>query len=295
MRVPILSAISLFAICGFLGSTARGQQSCAVPVELRIPPATQIFSVQQERTLGDIQADLVESNYQAAHEEEFAAHINTIAARVLAQFPRGQAPVHVILIDTPEANSFSVGPERIYITRKMVALLRNDDELAGLLGHELGHVLTHQNSLIVSELFREILGVNAVSDRNDILEKLGRVLDSIDRDAKLLRKTAAIMQKQERIHQNEADRVALQASAAAGFSPQAYLELFERSEGTNGSSGSVFTDYFGSTTSKLRRLREIQKTLRQLPRSCREIVPVASTEFRSWQDAVLSDPDLARR
>jgi predicted Zn-dependent protease len=295
MRVPILSTISLFALSVFVAGTVRGQPSCSVTPTLRIPATAQIFSIQQERTLGDIEADLVESNYHAAHDEEFAAHLNAIAARVLSQFPRDQAPVHVILIDAPEANSFTVGPERIYITRKMVALLRNDDELAGLLGHELGHVLTHQNSIIVTQLFHEILGVNAVSDRKDILEKLRRVLHSIDRDPKLLRKTAEIMEKQESMHQNEADRVALYASAAAGFSPQAYVELFERSEGTKGSSGSVLTDYFGATTSNLRRLREIQKTLRQLPRPCREIVPAASAEFRAWQAAVMSDPDLARR
>ena len=177
----------------------------------------------------------------------------------------------------------------------MVALLKNDDELAGLLGHELSHAMTHQNPIIVTQLFHEILGVNAVSDRNDILEKLSRVLDSIDRNPKLLSKTSEIMQKQEKLHQNEADRVALYASAAAGFSPRAYLELFERSEGTSGSSGSVLTDYFVATTSNLKRLREIQKTLRQLPRPCREMIPVASTEFRTWQAAVLSDPDLARR
>jgi predicted Zn-dependent protease len=199
------------------------------------------------------------------------------------------------LIDTPEANSFSVGPERIYITRKMVALLWNDDELAGLLGHELGHVLTHQNAIIVSQLFHEIVGVNAVSDRKDILQKFRRMLDSVDRDPKSLRKAAEIMEKQEGIHQNEADRVPLYAPAAAGFSPQAYVELFERSAGTNGSSGSVLTDYFAATTSNLRRLREIRKTLRQLPRPCREIVPAASAEFRTWQAAVISEADLARR
>ena|SRR5271157_5399902 len=177
----------------------------------------------------------------------------------------------------------------------MVALLRNDDELAGLLGHELGHALTHQNSIIASQLFREILGVKVVSDRNDIQEKLMRVLDSIDRDPRLLRKSAEIMEKQERMHQSEADRMALYASAAAGFSPQAYVELFERSEGTNGKTGSMLTDYFGATTSNLRRLREIQKTLKHLPRGCREIVPVASAEFHAWQAAVISDSDLAGR
>jgi predicted Zn-dependent protease len=295
IRVPKLSTVFLFALTGLVGGTVRAQQSCSATPALRIPAAAHIFSIQQERILGEIEAEWVESTYHAAYDEGLTAHLNSIAGRVQSEFPRDQAPVHVILIDTPEAESFSIGPDRIYITRKMAALLRNDDELAGLLGHELGHILMHQSAVIVSQLFHEILGVNTVSDRKDISEKLRRMLDSIDRDTKLLRKAAQIIEGQEGIRQNEADRLALYASAAAGFSPQAYVELFDRSAGMNGSTGSVLTDFFGETTSNLRRLREIKKALRQLPRSCREVMPASSAEFLTWQAAVLSDPDLVRR
>jgi predicted Zn-dependent protease len=294
LRVPV-STIYLLALFVFVGGTVRAQPSCSVAVPISVPTAVNIFSAQQERTLGDIEAKMVESNYHPAQDEELAAHLNVIAGRVLSQLPRDQTLVHVILVDTPEPESFSVGPERIYVSRKMLALLRNDDELAGLLGHELSHILMHQNAIMVSQLFHEILAVDAVSDRKDISEKLTRLLDSIDRDRKLLRKTAQIIDRQEGIHQNQADRVALYAAAAAGFSPRAYAELFARSAGTNGSSGSVLTDFFGSTTSNLRRLREIKKSLTQLPRLCQEIVPVVLPEFRTWQAAVIAGPDLARR
>jgi predicted Zn-dependent protease len=292
--VPILSTVYLFALFVFAGSTVRAQQSCSVTPALRTPAAAHIFSAQQEQALGDVEAEWVETNYHVVHDDGLASHLNTVAGHILSQFPPDQARVRVILIDTPEANSFSVGPERIYMTRKMVALLRNDDELAGLLGHELGHILMHQNAIIVSQLFHEILGVNAVGDRKDISEKLRRMLDSIDRDPKLLGKAAQIIEGQEGIRQSEADRLALYASAAAGFSPQAYVELFDRSAGTTGSSGNVLTDFFGVTTSNQRRLREIKRALRQLPRPCREIVPAASAEFRTWQAAVISEADLAR-
>jgi len=290
IRVLLLSIICLCALFLFAGGTVRAQQSCPITPALTIPTATPIFSIQQERTLGNIEAEWVESNYHAAQDAELTAHLNAIARRVLSQFPRDQAQVRVILIDTSEAKSFSVGPERIYITRRMVALLRNDDELAGLVGHELGHILTHQNAVLVSQLFHEILGVNTANDRKDISEKLRRMLDSIDRDTKLSGKAAQIIERQEEISQNQADRVALYASAAAGFSPKAYVELFDRSAGTNGSGGNVLTDFFGATTSNQKRLREIHKTLRQLPRPCREIAPTFSAEFHTWQAAVVSEP-----
>ncbi len=294
-RVPILSAFVLAALFLFVGDTARAQQSCSVAMPIKVPAAADIFSPQQERVLGDIEAEMVESSYHAAHDEKLTAHLNAIAGRVLLQLPHDQARARVILIDAPSAQSFSVGPERIYVSRKMVALLKNDDELAGLLGHELGHIMAHQNATIVTQLFHEILGVNAVSDRKDISEKLLLMFNDMDHDEKLLRKAAQIMQQQEGNPQNEADRVALYALAAAGFSPRAYAELFDRSAGTNGSAGSMLTDLFGTTTSDLRRLGEIKKILKQLPRACREFVPAVSAEFRTWQAAVMAGADLARR
>jgi predicted Zn-dependent protease len=291
----ILRATCLFIFYVIVAGTAQAQQSCSVPLAPRIPSGDQIFSIPNERILGDIESKWVESNYHPDHDEQLEDHLNAIAAKVLSQVTQDQSPVRVILIDTPDAESFSTGPERIYISRKMVGLLRNDDELAGLVGHELGHILMHQNALIVSQLFHGILGINAVSDREDISEKLRRMLESIDRDTKLQRKASQIMERQEAILQNEADRVALYASAAAGYSPQAYVDLFDRSAGTNGSSGNMLTDFFGSTTSNLRRLREMKKTLKQLPRPCRVIAPVVSEEFLTWQAEVISGQDLARR
>jgi predicted Zn-dependent protease len=229
VRLPILSSACLFVFVVFVRSGVQAQQSCIVAPALKIRTAPSIFSVEQERILGDVEAELVEGNYPVVHNEELAAHLNTVAARILSLFPPHQRQIRIILIDTPEPESFSVAPERIYVTRRMITLLKNDDELAGLLGHEVGHILTHQNAIIVSQLFHEILGVKGVSDRKDISEKFARLFDSIDRNRKMLRKAAQVVNKQEGVHQYEADRIALYASAAAGFSPQAFVDLFKRS------------------------------------------------------------------
>jgi len=295
-RAPICvwSAVCL-VVFGLAGNGLHAQQPCTVTVSLKAPGAGSIFSIQQERVLGDIESAWIESKYQVVHDEELAVHLNTVAERVMAQFPGHQAPVRIMLIDVPEVDSFSAGPERVYISRKMIAMLKNEDELAGLLGHELAHVAMHQNAVTVSELFHEILGINTVSERKDIANKLTRLLDVIDRDEKLLRKAARVIGKQEAMHQREADRVAVYASAAAGFSPQAYVELFARATKTGGTTGNLLGDFLGAATSNERRLSEANKSLRQLPRPCRAVVPGETTEFDSWQAAVLAYQGPDRR
>jgi predicted Zn-dependent protease len=173
IRLSFSSSACLFVLVLLVGNEVQAQQLCTSIPALKIRPVASIFGVEQERILGDIEAQFVEQNYPVVHDDESAEHLNTVANRILSLslFPPDRMRVRIILIDTPEAASFSVGPERIYLTRKMIRLLKNDDELAGLLGHELGHILTHQNAIMVSQLFHEILGVSSISDRKDIAEK----------------------------------------------------------------------------------------------------------------------------
>jgi hypothetical protein len=111
IRAAVVSTICLVALFVFVGCTVRAQQSCSVTLPTRIPTAANIFSAHQERILGE--AELEESNHHATHDQELAVHLNAVAGRVVSQFPRNQLLVHAIMIETPEAESFSVAPERI--------------------------------------------------------------------------------------------------------------------------------------------------------------------------------------
>jgi predicted Zn-dependent protease len=182
IHFPTRPTAFVIVLLALFGGAVRAKQGCAVTPVLKIPSARQIFNPQQERTLGDVEAEWVGANYPVVQEERLTSHLDAVASRVLSQFPAELAQVQVILVDIPIADAFSAGPNRIYITRKMVTLLNNDDELAGLLGHELGHLLTHQNAVTVTELFHEILGVDVVAGRNDISEKLSRMMARIDED-----------------------------------------------------------------------------------------------------------------
>lgn len=294
-RLYIFSIICLFTLSIPAGTGVQAQPLCSVTPAIKVPRAVNIFNIQQERILGDVEAEDVESVYPTVHDEGFEAYLNAVVLRLRSQFPPDQFRVRVWLIDSPEANAFSVGPDRIYVTRKMVAVLKNEDELAGLLGHELGHIQLHQNAITVSYLFHAILRANSVSDRKDISDKFSGMLQSMDRDPKMLRKAAQIIELQEGINESAADRVSMYAVAAAGFSPRATVELLKRSAATNGNSGSLLKDFLGASTSNERRLREINEVFNRLPRACRERVPTDSVEFRTWQASVMSHPDWAAR
>jgi WD40 repeat protein len=294
MKILPIAILSIAAI--FSTAVVRAQEKCPAPPALSASTGPNIFNVPQELDLGDVEAEWLEKNFRVIHDDELADHLNVIANRILAQLPPTRLKFRVVLINFPIVNSFSVGAGRIYVTRKMVAFLRNDDELAGMLGHEMGHILTHQNAIEMTRTFHDILGVNSVGDRKDIFDKFNLLLDTIARDRGALLKTAERQQRDEEPHQYEADRVALYAAAAAGFSPQAFVEFYDRLALTQGKTGNLLTDIFQVTKPGEKRLREIHKSESSLPASCREIAPAApSAEFLAWQAEVIAYSGFGHR
>lgn len=285
-----LFAVAILFACA--AGSLPAQEKCTPPPIPEAPPGSNIFTDQQEVDLGDVMAEQIERNFRVIHDGELAAHMNDMIGRVLAQLPPTQLKIRAVLIDLSILNAFSLPGGRIYVARKMVAFLRNEDELAGLLGHEMGHILTHQGGIRTTRLFREVLGVSSVGDRKDIFDKFNRLIDNAARNPKAFRPDAG----QEEPHQYQADLVSLIAVSNAGFSSQAFVNFFDRLAQTQGKMGNFFTDFFGITTQGQKRLREMHKSLDRLPASCRQMAAAApSEEFQDWQAEVVSYAGLGKR
>jgi WD40 repeat protein len=280
---------ALFAAVGVFACSASAQSKCPAPPPLQGTGAPNIFSPQQEIYLGEVEAAAVEHNLRFIHDERMTGHLNRIAGRLLAQLPPTQLKFQVFLVDSPEIDSFSLAGGRIYITRKMVAFTQNDDEVAGLIGHEIGHVLSHQFGTDMTALFQQILGVTSVGDRKDIAEKFNRFIDNGARNPKALEK----WNNREEPQQYQADQVALYAAASAGYSPERFVAFFDRLAQTKGRTGGFLISLLRATTPDEKRLRLLRKSLEELPVACRGAAPTqAADDFSQWQADVIGYSEL---
>jgi hypothetical protein len=277
-----------FAACCFLFlflSLAPGtaQLPCAV-----IPPPPQpsgniFFNPEQESELGDIIAARTEHEFRLLDDPQLTGYIRQIGNRLLKQFPPGMS-VQIHLIDLPETNAFTTPGGRIYVTRKLIALTQAEDELAGVLGHELGHVWAHTAAARVSADFQAVLGVDVVGDRQDIYENYNRLLDRWR--ARLPHEPDKGLR--EGREEARADQVAIQALARAGYDPKAFVNFFDRLAETKGKTGDWLSDLFGMTTGDSQRLREALKDVAALPPECIDVLPAARAyDFARWRRAVI--------
>ena len=273
----LVPLIALFLIAGALSA----QQVCPQPPALERVTGKTIFTDQQEIDLGDAMGDSLVREFILIDDPALTAHLEELGARLARFLPPNNLRFRFFLIDLAEVNAFSLSGGRIYVARKMVALTRSDDELAGVLAHEMGHIVTHQHSILMTQLLKRVLGVTQVGDRADIYEKFQRLLENERR------KPTHISGEGEE-DQYVADQVALFAMARAGFAPQAYVDLWDRFNATHGKTGSWFTDLLGQTTSEQKRLRELLRSVSAMPAECAKIAPSSTAEFEAWQSQVLA-------
>jgi Peptidase family M48 len=277
MALTKILAVALFSAT--LLTTAAAQQpgsSCSPPFQIG-NNSRNLFNEQQEEWLGDIMDQGMRRDYRTI--EDPNGYLQRIGERLLAQLPPTQIHYHFVITDAPGLNSFGLAGGRIYIYRRMVAFAKNEDELAALLGHEIGHMVVHQVAIHMSDYLRA-LGITSVGDRQDVLDEWNRFKDN---SHKIKRTYSEGTEEQEQVI---ADRIGLYAMTRAGYDPAKYADFADRSFETKGKTGNFWTDFFGTTTPQSKRLREIIKNTAPLPADCVSAHPDTAA-FAAWRQQVI--------
>lgn len=133
-RLPLRLAAVLATVAVLAG--------CGTPVRNPVTGET-------ERTVMDERAEVAEG--AKAHEEilksagavrdpALQAYVNGIGQKLAAQSHRSQLKWTFTVLDSADINAFALPGGFVYVTRGIMAYLDSEADLAGVLGHEIGHV-----------------------------------------------------------------------------------------------------------------------------------------------------------
>jgi len=291
MKLLATLRAALVALLIFSGSPALAAQSKCQPPTVS-PLTSTLFNEEQEMELGEAVAAHIESSFRVVDDEEVTGYLRRVGSRLLAQIPSTKLRFQFFVVDINDMNAFTLPGGRIYVTRKMISYAKTEDELAGVLAHELGHAVARHVADDMSVLFREVLGVAQLGDRRDIFEKYHLFIENRMRHPKAGEKLGS----REDRNQYAADVIGLYLMSGAGYDPQAQAALWDRYHETKGKTGNFFSGLFGATRPEQKRLGEMLRQLALLPAECKSAARSSNqAEFEKWRTSVITYTGLGRQ
>jgi predicted Zn-dependent protease len=177
-----------------------------------------------EQKVGDQAAAQVEAEMGIVKDEALEAWVDDIGQRLVAVTKRPDRKFRFQIVDMTEPNAFALPGGHIYVSRGLLALVNTEDQLAGVIGHEIGHVVGSHASrrITLAAPFKIITGLTGWL--TGILTP--RVGDAI-RDGGDTLTDGLLVAPYGRQQERDADRIGLKLAADAGWDPIGLSEFLD--------------------------------------------------------------------
>ena len=172
-----------------------------------------LINKDQEVAMGAQQHRQVLKQMKRLNNPGLQAYVNGIGQALAKKSHRSNIRYTFTVIDDPSVNAFALPGGYIYITTGLMAYLNSEGELAGVLGHEIGHVtarhgVKQQSAGIAGAILIDILAKRAGGNTGS-LNQMGKALISgYGRD-----------------HELQADRLGAEYLARVGYQPKSMIDV----------------------------------------------------------------------
>jgi len=222
-----------------------------------------LWSEEQERQIGAEEHPKMVAEFGGVYDEgEIGFWAAEIGARLVRNAGGADQSYTFTVLDSPVVNAFALPGGYVYVTRGLIALMNTEAELAGVLGHEIGHVTARhsahrQGRATIANVLLGVLG--AATGSEGLATQVGGLVG-----AGLL---AQYTQEQE----FEADRLGIASMAAAGWNSLAQADLLssllresQLAQQIAGSGGpDAIQEFFASHPNTLTRVQRARATAQQ--------------------------------
>lgn len=129
---------------------------------------TLIFTEAEERELGEKVSELLRDKYGVVQDKAVHKYVALVGSVLAASSSRPNLSWTFIVLDTDGVNAFATPGGFVHVTRGALALMQNEAELAGVLGHEISHVTGKHTVNAIKK--NKLVEVGASMSRNAIVE-----------------------------------------------------------------------------------------------------------------------------
>lgn len=198
------------------------------------------ISESEEYYIGRAVSAQILTRYKPWRDEKANAYAQKVlqAVALASDRPATFKGYHVQLLDSAELNAFAAPGGFVFLTKGMVRLAQSEDELAGVLAHEVAHVAkkhglkTIQSARLTSAF--TILGAEAAKGYTS--QQMAQLTDAFSGAVEDV-VSKLVVNGYSRDKEYEADKYGARYAQNAGYDPNALKAFLERMESAGGDKG----------------------------------------------------------
>lgn len=170
-------------------------------------------------------------------------YVRCVAYAITDQVPDKSTAWEVVVFEDDTPNAFALPGGKMGVYTGMLKVAKNQDQLAAVLGHEVGHVLAQHGNERVSQQTLTNLGLAVVAGSG--------YADAATMQALGLGAQIGILLPYSRTHESEADIIGLDLMAQAGFDPRESVQLWKNMEKSGGGAPPEFLSTHPSSGTRI--------------------------------------------
>jgi predicted Zn-dependent protease len=213
LLAAVLAAGLALPLAGCTVNPATGEQSF-----------TAFMSPEQEVQVGRQEHPKILRQHGGAYvDRNLSAYVEGIGQRLAAVSELPHLRFTFTVLNDDLVNAFALPGGYVYITRGLLALASNEAEAAGVLAHEIGHVVARHSAQRYSQTVAANLGLTilGVASGNQSLTDMAGLGANL------------YLRAYSREHELEADMLGVRYMARAGYDPAAMVSFFRKMEGND--------------------------------------------------------------
>lgn len=246
-------ALTLFTLL-----SAATQPGCsASPATGRmqfIPPG---FDEQEVSIGAQAAPDFIQAYGGEVPSPEVRQHVSALGQRLAAESERSDLPWEFHVLNSPVINAFAIPGGQVFITRGLLEKMNNEAQLAGVLGHEIGHVTDrHIGQQMGQQLGVQVLGAG-LGIAGQVTEK--EWLQYLGAGTQV--GGGLYLLKFGRDQESTADELGLRYMTELGYNPLAMIQVMDILNGASGEGGGS-PEWLSTHPAPETRIRRIEKEIK---------------------------------
>jgi predicted Zn-dependent protease len=173
-----------------------------------------------EVAIGTETAQHMEAQLPVVTDPYIVAYINELGDTIASHTSRADLDWHFVVVNSHQVNAFALPGGYIYVNRGLIEATNRADELAGVLGHEIGHVIQRHS-------VKQMQNQQKVGAVAEIACTLTNLCDSQLGQAAINIGGTAVISSYSRADELEADSEAVENVLRVNIDPEGIPSLFE--------------------------------------------------------------------